>query len=125
MEIGTIPALNFIDKLVKLIPDENLKLIRYYGLYAKRTSQMPKMRNTNATHGHNKTKLTISTEGAFVLLGAVAWTNQLPASQKFNHPAVPLREIGLILQHPLALLPLESWERHHTSRRYLFKLFVE
>ena len=34
----TLPALEFIDRLVKLIPDKNLKLIRYYGLYSRRTS---------------------------------------------------------------------------------------
>ena len=31
-------ALEFIDRLVSLIPDKNLKLIRYYGLYSRRTS---------------------------------------------------------------------------------------
>ena len=31
-------ALEFIGRLVKLIPDKNLKLIRYYGLYSRRTS---------------------------------------------------------------------------------------
>ncbi len=34
----TLPALEFIDRLVKLIPDKNFKLIRYYGLYSRRTS---------------------------------------------------------------------------------------
>ena len=34
----TLGALEFIDRLVKLIPDKNLKLIRYYGLYSRRTS---------------------------------------------------------------------------------------
>ncbi|MBE3143582.1 MAG: transposase [Planctomycetes bacterium] len=33
----TLPALEFIDRLVKLIPDKNLKPIRYYGLYSRRT----------------------------------------------------------------------------------------
>jgi acetone carboxylase gamma subunit len=32
-----MPALEFIDKLVKLIPDRNFKLTRYYGIYARRT----------------------------------------------------------------------------------------
>lgn len=32
----TLPALEFIDRLVRLIPDKNLKLIRYYGLYSRR-----------------------------------------------------------------------------------------
>jgi hypothetical protein len=31
-------AFEFIDRLVKLIPDKNLKLIRYYGLYSRRAS---------------------------------------------------------------------------------------
>lgn len=34
----TLHALEFIDRLVRLIPDKNLKLIRYYGLYSRRTS---------------------------------------------------------------------------------------
>jgi hypothetical protein len=34
----TLPALEFIERLVKLIPDKNLKLIRYYGLYSRRTA---------------------------------------------------------------------------------------
>jgi hypothetical protein len=34
----TMSALEFIDHLVRLIPDKNLKLIRYYGLYSRRTS---------------------------------------------------------------------------------------
>jgi adenylate kinase family enzyme len=33
----TLSALEFIDRLVRLIPDKNLKLIRYYGLYSRRT----------------------------------------------------------------------------------------
>src|SRR5215469_11904552 len=33
----TLPALEFIERLVRLIPDKNLKLIRYYGLYSRRT----------------------------------------------------------------------------------------
>jgi hypothetical protein len=33
----TFGALEFIGKLVRLIPDRNLKLIRYYGLYSRRT----------------------------------------------------------------------------------------
>jgi len=33
----TLPALEFIGRLVKLIPEKNLKLIRYYGLYSRRT----------------------------------------------------------------------------------------
>jgi hypothetical protein len=33
----TMSALEFIDHLVRLIPDKNLKLIRYYGLYSRRT----------------------------------------------------------------------------------------
>lgn len=37
VEMVAMPAIEFIDKLVKLIPDKNLKLIRYYGLYARRT----------------------------------------------------------------------------------------
>ena len=36
-ETVTMPALEFIDHLVRLIPDKNMKLIRYYGLYARRT----------------------------------------------------------------------------------------
>ena len=33
----TMSALEFIGQLVRLIPDKNVKLIRYYGLYARRT----------------------------------------------------------------------------------------
>jgi hypothetical protein len=33
----TLPALEFIGRLVRLIPDKNFKLIRYYGLYSRRT----------------------------------------------------------------------------------------
>ena len=33
----TLHAFEFIDRLVKLIPDKNLKLIRYYGLYSRRS----------------------------------------------------------------------------------------
>jgi hypothetical protein len=32
-----MPALEFIDKLVKLIPDKNFRLIRYYGAYSRKT----------------------------------------------------------------------------------------
>jgi hypothetical protein len=34
----TLPALEFIGRLVRLIPEKNLKLIRYYGLYSRRTA---------------------------------------------------------------------------------------
>ena len=34
----TLSALEFIGRLVSLIPDKNFKLIRYYGLYSRRTS---------------------------------------------------------------------------------------
>lgn len=33
----TLSAWEFIGRLVRLIPDKNLKLIRYYGLYSRRT----------------------------------------------------------------------------------------
>jgi len=33
----TLSALEFIGRLVRLIPEKNLKLIRYYGLYSRRT----------------------------------------------------------------------------------------
>jgi hypothetical protein len=33
----TLDALEFIRRLVCLIPDRNMKIIRYYGLYARRT----------------------------------------------------------------------------------------
>jgi hypothetical protein len=33
----TLGALEFIDRLVRLVADKNLKLIRYYGLYSRRT----------------------------------------------------------------------------------------
>jgi len=33
----TLHAFEFIDRLVKLIADKNLKLIRYYGLYSRRS----------------------------------------------------------------------------------------
>ena len=33
----TLSALEFIGRLVKLIPDKNLELICYYGLYSRRT----------------------------------------------------------------------------------------
>ena len=33
----TLHALEFIGCLVKLIPDKNFKLVRYYGLYSRRT----------------------------------------------------------------------------------------
>jgi hypothetical protein len=33
----TLHALEFIGRLVKLVPDKNLKLIRYYGLYSRRS----------------------------------------------------------------------------------------
>jgi hypothetical protein len=32
----TFGALEFIGRLVRLVPDRNLKLIRYYGLYSRR-----------------------------------------------------------------------------------------
>jgi transcription elongation factor Elf1 len=34
----TLHAFEFIDRLVRLIPDKNLKLIRYYGLYSRCTT---------------------------------------------------------------------------------------
>ncbi len=33
----TLSAFEFIGRLVRLIPDRNMKIIRYYGLYARRT----------------------------------------------------------------------------------------
>ena len=44
VETVIMAALEFIDHLVRLIPDKNLKLIRYYGLYARRArSRIQKM----------------------------------------------------------------------------------
>jgi hypothetical protein len=34
----TLHTFEFIDRLVRLIPDKNLKLICYYGLYSRRTA---------------------------------------------------------------------------------------
>jgi len=37
VETVTMSAQEFMGHLVRIIPDKNLKLIRYYGLYARRT----------------------------------------------------------------------------------------
>ena len=41
----TIPALNFIQKLIVHIPEKHFKMLRYYGIYAKHHKQEMKLRN--------------------------------------------------------------------------------
>ena len=48
----TLHAFEFIDRLVRLIPDKNLKLIRYYGLYSRRT--MDKLQKVLTPLSHEK-----------------------------------------------------------------------
>ena len=48
----TLYAFEFIDRLVKLVPDKNLKLICYYGLYSRRTSA--KLQNVFTSLGCEK-----------------------------------------------------------------------
>lgn len=40
----TIPALNFIQKLIVHIPEKHFKMLRYYGIYAKHHKQEMKLR---------------------------------------------------------------------------------
>ena len=40
----TIPALNFIQKLIVHIPEKHFKMLRYYGIYAKHHKQEKKLR---------------------------------------------------------------------------------
>ena len=39
----TIPAMDFIKRLIVHIPDENFKMIRYYGLYASGNEYYPEL----------------------------------------------------------------------------------
>lgn len=39
----TIPALDFIRKLIQHIPEKHFKMLRYYGIYAKHHPQRPKL----------------------------------------------------------------------------------
>ena len=47
--VETIPALEFMERLVQHIPEKNFKMMRYYGLYAKHHKQESKLfkRNKN------------------------------------------------------------------------------
>ena len=40
----TVPALNFIERLIVHIPEKHFKMLRYYGLYAKHHKQEKKLR---------------------------------------------------------------------------------
>ncbi|XQR04662.1 transposase [Acetobacterium wieringae] len=40
----TLPAMAFIKRLIRHIPDKHFKMIRYYGIYAKQHPQMPYFR---------------------------------------------------------------------------------
>ena len=40
----TIPALDFIQKLIVHIPEKHFKMLRYYGIYAKHHKQEKKLR---------------------------------------------------------------------------------
>ena len=40
----TIPALDFIQKLIVHIPEKHFKMLRYYGVYAKHHKQEKKLR---------------------------------------------------------------------------------
>ena len=40
----TIPALDFIQKLIVHIPEKHFKMLRYYGIYAKHHKQEMKLR---------------------------------------------------------------------------------
>ena len=48
----TIPALNFIERLIRHIPEKHFKMIRYYGLYARHRESDKKLNHAIAKEKH-------------------------------------------------------------------------
>ncbi|MCD8501662.1 MAG: transposase [Bacillaceae bacterium] len=50
--VETLPALDFIERLIQHIPEKNFKMIRYYGLYARHHKQDSKLKKAVSKEKH-------------------------------------------------------------------------
>ena len=50
--VETIPALEFIDRLIRHVPEKHFKMIRYYGIYARHRESDKKIRRAISREAH-------------------------------------------------------------------------
>jgi len=96
----TIPALDFIERLIRHIPDKHFKMIRYYGLYARHRESDKKLNHAIAKEKHgiylsfNKWRQCIlSSFGYDPLKCPCCGTTMSFLELYYNHRRVPLDEL--------------------------------
>lgn len=96
----TIPALDFIERLIRHIPDKHFKMIRYYGLYARHRESDKKLNHAIAKEKHgiylsfNKWRQCIlSSFGYDPLKCPCCGTTMSFLELYYNHKRVPLDEL--------------------------------
>ena len=96
----TIPALEFINRLIKHIPEKHFKMIRYYGLYARHRKSDKKLNHAIAKEKHgiflsfNNWRECILTSFGYDPLTCTKCGNTMVFLELYhNHKRVPLDEM--------------------------------
>jgi hypothetical protein len=98
--IETIPALEFIKRLIQHIPEKHFKMIRYYGLYARHRESDKKLNYAISKEKHgfyltfNKWRECILTSFGYDPLKCSCCGNTMSLLELYyNHKRVPLDEM--------------------------------
>lgn len=98
--IKTIPALEFIKRLIQHIPEKHFKMIRYYGLYARHREQDSRLRRAISKEKHkiilsfNRWRdCILSSFGYDPLVCPKCHKTMTVLELYFNHARVPLDEM--------------------------------
>jgi len=96
----TVPALDFIERLIRHIPDKHFKIIRYYGLYARHRASDKKLNHAIAKEkrgiflSFNKWRECILASFGYDPLKCPCCGNTMNFLELYhNHHRVPLDEI--------------------------------
>ena len=107
----TIPALEFIERLIRHIPEKHFKMIRYYGLYARHRDKDKTLRRA-LSRQHHRFILSNSDWRTRIAMSFGYDPLQCPCCKKtmelaeiyYGHHRVPLEE-----------LYRKAWEKHRSS----------
>lgn len=108
--VETIPALEFMERLVQHIPEKNFKMIRYYGIYARHRESDKKLHRA------------VSKEKHPILLSFNKWRSSILLSFGYDPLACPccgnsMTILDIYYNHKRVSLP-ELYERTMLSAKY-------
>ena len=97
--VETIPAIDFIKRLIRHIPEKHFKMIRYGGIYARHREIDKKLRRTISREKHriyrsfNQWRTAILSAFGYDPLKCECGTTMLSLELYFNHKRVSLEEM--------------------------------